>query len=167
MNEEFEKWFDYLKIAEGEYSNLAADHETHFGLSRPFQESIGAWNEPTKNWEWAKSIYRTHFWPRKSEEMHPLFAWTLADALVNHRPGPAKRLAQSALGGVMVDGVIGPQTRKASKALDPSNYWLNYTYLRNDLYFDIVHHRPEKIVHLKGWMNRLHKLGGHYITSRP
>ncbi|MEM7047234.1 MAG: glycosyl hydrolase 108 family protein [Pseudomonadota bacterium] len=85
------------------------------------------------------------------------------DTAVLHGPRSAIRLLQRVLnragfGKVCVDGVIGPQTRKACEAADRvmGPYLLDaLCEQRRAIYHRIVARNPSQKVFLRGWLNRL------------
>ncbi|MEM7046976.1 MAG: glycosyl hydrolase 108 family protein [Pseudomonadota bacterium] len=84
------------------------------------------------------------------------------DAAVNHGPAKAIRMLQRVLGecghDVTVDGVIGPQTRRACEevqaALD-ADFLSRLIDHRRAFYQSIALNDPSQKVFLAGWLNRL------------
>lgn len=98
----------------------------------------------------AIEIYKRDFWDASgASKMHPAFAFQMLDAAVNHGIGNATRMLQTAV-GVSPDGAIGPITRKAIAAADPTDLVLNFFGARLDFYAGL----GDFDRYGRGWMRR-------------
>ena len=105
--------------------------------------------------ETAGRIYHDYFWqPARCDECPPAVALCLFDGLVNHRPGPAKRLVQQAL-GVPADGVIGPATLAAAGRVAAEDFLGEYLSRRAEFYCEIIAADGRLAKFRRGWFRRL------------
>lgn len=103
-------------------------------------------------------LYYRYIWtPSRCGALPPAMALCLFDGLVNHKPGPAKRLLQQGL-GVKADGIIGPRTRQAAEFADTRLFLFDYLSYRAVFYKDIVTADSSQAVFLRGWFARLFRL---------
>lgn len=99
----------------------------------------------------AVAIYRRDFWqPTRCDDLPAVVRFQLLDAAVNHGIGRAKRLLQRAV-GVREDGVIGPVTLAAVRALDPMDLLLRLCAVRIRFYADL----PDFDTFGRGWTRRM------------
>lgn len=103
----------------------------------------------------AKLIYFVLFWnePRCPEFPAPLDLLAF-DAFVQHRPGPAARLMQVAV-GVVPDGLIGPATLAAAHNVELVGAVERYALARKALYQQIVENDRSQGRFIHGWLNRV------------
>lgn len=154
MTMNFDQAFDRLIGHEGGYSNHPDDPggETMWGVTLNVARSYG-YNGQMRSLprDIAKEIYRGLYWNRcRAEEMPEAIRFDLFDTAVNSGVGQAVKLLQRAAGATD-DGVIGPKTLAAVRAMDPqkldkrfSGYRLKFmTGLKNWPTF------------AKGWANRI------------
>jgi lysozyme family protein len=98
-----------------------------------------------------QAIYKAHFWDAvHGDDLPPNVAGLLFDAAVNQGQGWAPMMLQSAVGATM-DGVIGPKTLAAVRAMDVLTLhatigWLREVRYRQDADFATFGH---------GWIIRL------------
>jgi lysozyme family protein len=100
----------------------------------------------------AKQIYDDFYWtPISGAKLAGPVAWVVFDSAVNQGTGQAAKFLQRAVGGLKVDGKIGPKTLAAAAARDPYELAteiavrraLHYTALRHFATFG------------RGWLRRL------------
>jgi lysozyme family protein len=86
-------------------------------------------------------------------------AYQMLSFAINDGPVEAAKLIQRAccyLGKpVATDGKIGPLTVAAANALDAEQLLNTYSSCAKDFYRAIVHARPDQVVFLHGWLNRV------------
>ncbi|MDQ3235465.1 MAG: hypothetical protein M3Q07_26950 [Pseudobdellovibrionaceae bacterium] len=97
---------------------------TKYGISLRAHPELGAEGIRNLTEEEAIEIYRNKYWiPLRLGRFSPRLALPLFDAAVNHGPGSGVRIFQVALNrlgaDLVVDGVAGELTVKASKAYSP------------------------------------------------
>jgi lysozyme family protein len=81
-----------------------------------------------------RAIYIARYWlPAHCADLPSPIALFHFDCAVNMGVGTASRMLQTAL-GVMIDGVIGPDTLAAARAADPVNLLATYADLRRSRY---------------------------------
>jgi lysozyme family protein len=111
-------------------------------------------------------ILYDYFWaPNRCEDLPPVVALCLFDGLLNHRPGPAKRLVQQGL-GVPADGRIGPMTIAAAERCDPAQFLPEYCSYRSEFYATLVRADASQARFARGWYRRLFLLQ-HYLLTHP
>lgn len=116
----FDTAFDRLIGHEGGWVNNPQDPggETNWGITKAVAREngyTGSMREMTR--DQAKSIYKTAYWGRaKADQYDFAIGFQLFDAAVNHGIGNAIRFLQRAV-GVADDGVVGPMTLSAIKAM--------------------------------------------------
>jgi lysozyme family protein len=105
-----------------------------------------------------QAIYESGYWipPRCDLLARPLDLVQF-DTAVNMGPGRAVRFLQQSV-GCGVDGDFGPGTERAVDACDPGDTVAKYCNVREAFYRQIVQHKPDQEVFLKGWLNRLNSL---------
>jgi len=112
---------------------------TKFGISlraHPDLEEDGIRNLTQSE---AIAIYRSKYWtPLKLSRFSPRLSLPLFDAAVNHGPRKAGELFQQALNrlgaDLVIDGVLGEKTVKASKSYSPSRVLAAFLYERLRFY---------------------------------
>jgi lysozyme family protein len=113
-----------------------------------------------------REIYWHFYWlPVKANEFAYPLALALFDTGVNMGVGTAIKLLQRAINDLLpqpkwvaVDGVLGEQTLKAAKTLDPRRLALQLCDRREERYQAIVRANPTQRKFLRGWLNRLNDL---------
>ena len=114
----------------------------------------------------ARILY-DYFWqPNGCEALPPVAALCLFDGLVNHRPGPAKRLLQQGL-HVLADGNIGPVTLRAARASKPHDFLPEYCSYRAEFYATLVRADASQARFARGWYRRLFLLQQFLLTRLP
>lgn len=117
----------------------------------------------------AKPLYYRYLWkPSGCDELPFAVALCLFDGLVNHKPGPAKRLLQMGL-RVNADGIIGSLTRAAASRVAESpaaleDFLLEYLSHRAVFYNGLVTANSSQASFLRGWHRRLFMLMGYILT---
>lgn len=135
---------------EGAFSDRSDDPggATWFGIARAFHPEI-PW-PPTR--DQAIEIYHTDCWLRCVCDDLP---WPLAlmvfDAAVQHAPIDAIMLLQQALGGLRVDGILGPVTLRTARAREPLKVLAEMAALRMVKYAGLANWPTYKL----GWSRRL------------
>lgn len=104
------------------------------------------------------AIYRTNYWnAAQCDALRDRVAMAHFDAAVNHGTEMAAKLLQRAV-GVVDDGLIGPLTLTAARAMT-ENLCLGLLLMERRAYYErIVANHPEQMAFLKGWTARLRKL---------
>jgi lysozyme family protein len=113
-----------------------------------------------------REIYWVYYWqPVKGDEFAYPLALALFDTGVNMGVGTAIKLLQRAINDLLpqqkwvaVDGVLGEQTLRAAKSLDPRRLSLQLCNRREERYYAIVRANPTQRKFLRGWLNRLNNL---------
>lgn len=108
----------------------------------------------------AKVIYKKVFWDRidgdyiKSQDVANIYF----DGFVN-MGNNAVRLIQQVLRAmgfdVVVDGIPGPKTLAAINAANPTELYNRYKDDRVNYYIELADRKPNMVVFLKGWLNRI------------
>ena len=126
----FDTSFDLLMIHEGGYSNHRADPggETMLGITKSVAAANGYTGDMAKlPVEVAKKIYKDQYWDKvKADELPEALKFHVFDAAVNSGTTQAIKLLQRAVGAVD-DGLLGPATLKAAKAVEGSVAAARYT----------------------------------------
>ena len=149
--------------AEGGYVNDPDDPggETNYGISkRSYPDvDIAALTETD-----AIAIYRRDYWDAgRCDELPTPVAAFVFDALVQHRPGAAKKLLQHAV-GVKADGIIGPATISAAHKANIKSLLVDLFASRLVLYADLSVGSRAKF--RRGWFRRMCRLQ-HFIYTDP
>lgn len=118
----FDQSFEKLIGHEGRYSNNPADPggETMFGVTKVVARAHGYnGNMIDLPLNAAKLIYKSSYWDKaRCDELPEEVRFDTFDAAVNSGVGQAVKFLQRAA-GVQDDGVIGPRTLSAVRAMDP------------------------------------------------
>ena len=136
----FDKAFERLIGHEGGYVNHPNDPggETNWGITkRTAREAgyIGSMRELTR--EQAREVYRDAYWNRaRCDEFDGAIAFQVFDAAVNHGIGNAIRFLQRAV-GVADDGVVGPVTMEAVKAMPVTDVLARFNAARLTFYTNL------------------------------
>lgn len=117
----FDQAFETLLGHEGGYSDHAADPggKTRFGITEAVAREVGYRGDMRElPLELAQRIYRERYWkPIHADELPAGVRYAVFDAAVNSGPDQAVRWLQRAI-GVADDGVVGPRTLAAAKAIN-------------------------------------------------
>lgn len=133
MSQLFDTMVERVLAHEGGYVNHPNDPggETHWGIAK---RSYPHLNIRSLTRQDAVEIYRRDFWERvKCDQLPPEFAFQAFDAAVNHGIGNAVRWMQRAA-GVADDGIFGPITLAAVKAMSGEDLVLKFNAERLDFY---------------------------------
>lgn len=154
MRTDFEDAMKFVFEAEGGYTNDPNDPggETNFGISKKAYP-----NEDIKNMtlERAMEIYMRDYWiPCKCDELPRAYAISLFDSAVNQGVGTAIKILQRALGGLTVDGVIGPKTLAAVQAAKPRKQAV-FLAQRLVAYHELMTNRPQLNAFALNWFHRV------------
>lgn len=99
----------------------------------------------------AKSIYRRDWWDKiGADELDPAIVFQMWDFAVNAGMGTARRVLQR-VAGVPEDGIVGPRTIAAVKAMDKNDVLLRYSAARLRFYTSL----STWASYGKGWTNRV------------
>lgn len=162
MADNFERCIARVLEHEGGYSRLRADPgnwtggKVGIGELKGTKYGIAANTYPTLDIERltladAKAIYRRDFWmPARCDDVPDVLRFQLLDAAVNHGIGRALKLLQRSL-GVVEDGVIGPRTLAAMRAVEPNDLALRFIAVRIQFYTDL----RDFDVFGRGWTRRM------------
>ena len=150
MADHFDTFIRRILSHEGGYVNDPRDPggETKYGISK---RSYPKLNIKALTWDQAAEIYRRDFWlASKANTLPPAVGFQLLDGAVNSGIGAATRWLQRAA-RVADDGIIGPATRAAIAAADPSDLILRFLAERLD-FMTGLRNWP---AHGKGWARRI------------
>lgn len=148
---------------EGGYCNRAADRggPTNWGIT---QETLSGWRgrpvsiQEVKDLskEEAAKIYKELYirTPKYDQLGDDALVEQLIDAGVNHGTKRARILLQRAL-KVAEDGIIGPATVAAAKALKPHQVFCRFMAVRLVYYSDCVAAKENQVENAAGWANRM------------
>ena len=167
----FASALEHVLAVEGGYSNHPADAggPTNFGIT---QAELASWrglpataeDVRTLQKSEAVAIYRKRYWDKMSLDLveDPEVQLVLMDQGVNRGISTAVTQAQVVLARMgktlSADGAIGPITRKALAAVDPDEFSREFIQASELAYADICVRKPDQLVFLKGWLNRVHAL---------
>ena len=99
----------------------------------------------------AKEIYRSQYWNKvKAEQLPESIRYIVFDTAINAGVSRAVKLLQEC-GKVTVDGIIGPNTLRASKGVNLYQYALAKMYF----YCQIVRRNKSQAKYIGGWSNRV------------
>ncbi|WP_346205998.1 glycoside hydrolase family 108 protein [Aeromonas salmonicida] len=118
-------------------------------------------------------FYRANYWlPARCDRVDsvcPLIAIALFDGAVHHGPGRSVRQLQQAL-GILVDGVLGPQTLRVLAAKTGRDggraLLLGLLEIRASYMLSIVRKDPSQWANAWGWVNRLLRLQSYLLSIR-
>ena len=154
MITDFDSAFARLMESEGGYSNRdpKADPggETMHGVTLKVARAWG-YLGPMKDLplDTARQIARAYYWtPNRCDQLPPAIAFHVFDTAYNG--GHAVRWLQSAV-GVPQDGIIGPKTVAAVRAMAPAAVVLAFTARRLE-YYTKLDNWPQNS---RGWARRL------------
>lgn len=126
--------------------------ETNLGISKKSypNEDIKAMTK-----ERAMEIYLRDFWmPCKCDELPRVICLNLFDSAINQGVGTAIKTLQKSLGGLVIDGVIGPKTLAAAQAASPRKQSL-FLAQRLVAYHELMVLRPKLEVFALNWFHRV------------
>ena len=111
----------------------------------------------------ATAIYRNGEWTHcRCDDLPKGLDTAIFDCAVNNGEAVAGILLQRAVAacgyGVVVDGVIGPQTVRTATVINGPDLMARLLQLRRERYTDIVLHHPGDAKFLKGWLARVDDL---------
>lgn len=133
----FNTAFERLISHEGGYVNHPDDPggETNWGITKRTamaQGYTGSMRELTR--DQAKAIYKLAYWDRaKADQYDFAIGFQLFDAAVNHGIGNAVRFLQRAV-GTADDGIVGPNTLSAIRAMDVNDVLMRFNAERLEFY---------------------------------
>lgn len=147
----FDEAFEELMQREGGYSNNPADPggETMWGVTARVARASG-YTGPMRELprDTAKAICKRLYWdPLRLDEVPALMGFTVLDA--NYNGGHAVLWMQQA-SGAKADGILGPATLAAVRAVDPLRFVMRFTAVRQG-YFTACKAWPS---FGRGWINR-------------
>jgi lysozyme family protein len=159
----FRRALDFTLAQEGGYVHDPADPggETKFGISKRAYPDLDISQLSRSD---AAAIYHRDYWmPLRGDDLPPLAALILFDWAVHSGVQMASHALQKQLGGLAVDGAIGPLTvtrarqvagtHKADKALAHALLDRRVRFLCR-----LVQREPKRARFLLGWMRRTHDL---------
>lgn len=136
--------------------------ETKFGIAKNANPDVDVTN---LTWEDAKAIYFTRYWLAGSCDKLPTRIAVLHfDGCINHGVSRASKFLQISA-SVGVDGVIGPQTINAIRAVDSVKACNTICDKREKFYRDIVAAKPSQGKFLNGWLRRINEM--RVFTTNP
>lgn len=151
-NGSFDDAFNALIGNEGNYANNPADPggETMWGITARVARAWGYQGDMRDlPRDTAKQIAKSEYWDRyQCDQFDPHIGFQIFDAAYNG--GPAAHWLQMAA-GVPIDGIIGPQTITAVRALDPDKIILRFDAYR----LQYLSSLPIWPVFGHGWVNRI------------
>ncbi|WP_432721594.1 hypothetical protein R0381_002286 [Jeongeupia wiesaeckerbachi] len=118
-------------------SNASSASRATTGTTRPAPRPARALPRPRPgSTATAAAIYWQSYWAQSGCVYFPLvLAYQLSDAGVNHGPSAAIKLLQRAV-GTDDDGIIGPQTLDAAKAMSPYDVAILFLAQREQYFTD-------------------------------
>mgnify|MGYP000081705857 CR=1 FL=1 len=136
----FDSLFDRLMDHEGGYVNHPSDPggETMWGVTKRVANAYGYHgamrNLPKAT---AQAIADKSYWQAvHGEELPRAVAWQVLDASFNHGNKQAVKFLQRAI-GASDDGIIGPRTLAAVKAMDQNDILLRFNAERLEFYTNL------------------------------
>lgn len=110
--------------------------------------------------EEAKEVYRTGFWDKndlgKIKEF--IIAERVFDMCVNMGPRQAGKILQRACNyfgsGLVVDGIMGPNTFRATNNIDANKLIREIRFNHAKFYLDLVEEKPTLAKFINGWLRR-------------
>ena len=150
----FMKCVDVILKNEGGYVNNKYDPggETNMGICKRQYPHLDI---PNLTRNQAILIYHSDYWSKMN--LHGIrnekVVLELFDMGVNAGPVTAIKMIQR-LVGADVDGVMGPQTKKAIN-LYKGDMVTDLKQERKKYYFTLARKDPEKLVFISGWLNRV------------
>lgn len=170
MRGNFDRAFKYTVGHEGGYGNDRRDRGnwstgiigqgqllgTKYGISGMSYPHLDIKNLTLDQ---AKEIYRRDFWRAvKGDDLPPGLDLVVWDAAVNSGAGRAIRWLQTAIGGVRVDGLLGPDTLEALEARWAEN-WEDVLEDTINLRWIFMQGLGTFPIYRNGWRNRILGIG--------
>jgi len=154
MKTDWDDAIAFVLAQEGGYVNDPNDPggETNFGISKKAFPTLDIKNLTVEH---AKTLYRHHYWDAcQCDKLPRAIAIGLFDSAVNQGVGTAIKILQRALGGLTVDGVIGPKTIAAANAATPRKQAVTLAQ-RLVAYHELMSNRPQLNVFALNWFHRV------------
>ena len=171
---EFKIAFQKMLNHEGGYVNDPNDQggETYKGISRTKHKNWSGWemvdkyknksgfpSTLDKDIELQKQVelfYLYEFWlPLKADQIqNQMNADSIFDFSVNAGIITSVQLAQSLMGDIHVDGIIGAQTLSKLNGVNPKHFQAVFTVGKISYYIYIIKKRPSNKKYLYGWVIR-------------
>lgn len=150
----FKVLFDRLMNHEGGYVNHPNDPggETMWGVTKRVARAHG-YSGPMRSLPraTAQAIADKSYWQAiKGDELLCAVAWQVVDAAYNHGNRNAAKFLQRAI-GANDDGIIGPRTLAAVKAMDQNDIILLFNAERLDFYTNL----GTWVTFGRGWSRRI------------
>jgi lysozyme family protein len=146
----FDDCFARLHESEGGYWNDPAGGETNHGITLAVARAwgyLGAMKDLPL--ETARTIARAWYWtPHRCDQLPPAIAFHVFDGVYNG--GPAVKWLQQAVGATP-DGIIGPKTVEAVRAMHPAEVVMKFNRYRLE-YLTGLKNWPENS---RGWARRI------------
>jgi lysozyme family protein len=142
------------------HPTLADPNPTHDGVTQR------TWDALAKAYGWRQcsvfdltpaeviGVFRVIWTQSKALQLPRLLAGAHFDFSVNTSGPRANQTLQRAIGGVDVDGVIGPQTLAAALSKPSIEVTRRYMGFREQEYRELAENKPHLKPNLKGWLNR-------------
>lgn len=147
----FDEAVEQVLKHEGGYVNDPDDAggETNYGISKRAYPDLDIANLTIED---AKNIYEKDYWEKAKCHLLPFeLRYIHFDTAVNMGISRANKILQESIGGVGVDGIIGPQTLRG---VNNTNIY-KYAFYRLRYYCMIVARNKSQAKFIKGWANRV------------
>ncbi len=150
----FQVFFDRLMKNEGGYVNHPRDPggETMWGVTKRVAQAHG-YHGPMRDLPkaTAQKIADKSYWQAiHGDELPRAVAWQVVDAAYNHGNRNAVKFLQRAVGS-SADGIIGPKTIAAVKAMDQNDIVLKFNAERLEFYTKLT----TWLTFGRGWARRI------------
>jgi lysozyme family protein len=146
-------------------TEVAGDPDTSWGVT---QDTYDSWRRfhglPLQDVDLGTpteftAIYRERFWDAcKCPSLPKPLDEIVFDVAVNSGQGAAIRLLQEALGGIVIDGIVGSKTLMAAQASETDVVAARMIRGRVNQYTVLALTNPKKRHLLMGWLHRVGKL---------
>jgi len=150
----FETAIEKVLSHEGGYVNDPTDRggETNYGITIGVARDNGyAGKMIDLPIQTAKEIYKDKYWNKvRADELPASIRYIVFDTGINMGTSRAIKLLQQC-GGCVVDGIIGPNTIRHSKAVGLYKYAIERMYY----YCQIVRNNRSQAKYIGGWSNRV------------
>jgi len=169
-SELFKQAVEFVLKQEGGYVNHPNDPggETNYGISKRAYPDLDIGNLRRED---AIKIYREDWWERyrydktwNGHRLPPEVATKVFDLAVHVGPGTAHRILQQALTdlgeGVAVDGLLGPETVKASNQVGSDVLLSSLITATKEHYLNLIRQNSDLEVFKDGWLNRARAVPG-------
>ena len=156
MTDHFDYCLAYVLENEGGWSNDPDDHggATMYGITYARARQYG-YDVRELTLDQAKLIYRAEYFEPVAWITNARVCAKAMDVLVNCGVyGGAKILQRAARGIVVIDGIIGPETRAALLAMDPEDAIERISQEVAAHYVNICRRNPSQMTFLLGWIRR-------------